>query len=60
MHVEGQWNDMPTGEQPLKKKTMHYKTYPSGWCGNSLIEESITKSSRICKTKTLKNKTSLA
>ena len=45
---------MPTGEQPLKKKTMHYKTYPIGWCGNSLIEESIIKRSKFCGTKKLK------
>ena len=30
------WIGMPTGEQPLKKKTMRLKTYPNGWCGKSL------------------------
>ena len=31
-----EWIGMPTGEQPLKKKTMRLKTYPNGWCGKSL------------------------
>ena len=33
-----EWNDRPTGEQPLKKKTMRLWDLPQWWCGKSLTK----------------------